>query len=210
MGKKLAVVLSIVVIGASAAFFFRKDGSSFVMWGSGSDDPFAHHVERRVGRPGTWTAPAPEPARQPALRVPPAATAAIAPGGQRPADAEPRFRSNLSPVAALLPPIEGIAEDRENRADFAGWDADVQARAQGAARHVVEDGDTLTQLAARYLGRADAYLEIYEANRDVLDSPDLLPIGAVLKIPPARGALAAGLRPAEELDAELVPVPERP
>jgi hypothetical protein len=49
--------------------------------------------------------------------------------------------------------------------------------------HKIADGDTLSNLAERYLGRADRYLEIYELNRPVLASPDLLPIGVTLKIP---------------------------
>jgi nucleoid-associated protein YgaU len=50
--------------------------------------------------------------------------------------------------------------------------------------HKIADGDTLASLAQRYLGSKDRYLEIFEANRDVLHSPDLLPIGVQLKIPP--------------------------
>ncbi|MGD9645020.1 MAG: LysM peptidoglycan-binding domain-containing protein [Pirellulales bacterium] len=51
--------------------------------------------------------------------------------------------------------------------------------------HRIIDGDTLSGLATRYLGRADRFGEIYEANRDVLRSPDVLPLGALLKIPSA-------------------------
>ena len=50
--------------------------------------------------------------------------------------------------------------------------------------HKIVDGDTLEALAERYLGSAERYREIYEANRDVLPSPQLLPIGTELKIPP--------------------------
>jgi nucleoid-associated protein YgaU len=50
-------------------------------------------------------------------------------------------------------------------------------------RHRIVDGDTLPQLAQRYLGSAERQGEIFEANRGVLSSPDLLPIGAMLKIP---------------------------
>ena len=58
----------------------------------------------------------------------------------------------------------------------------------GAARtHQIVDGDTLRGLAQRYLGDADRYLEIYRANGDLLPSPEVLPIGAELKIPPRRG-----------------------
>ena len=51
-------------------------------------------------------------------------------------------------------------------------------------RHKIVDGDTLPALAERYLGSAARANEIFDANRDVLPDPELLPIGAKLKIPP--------------------------
>jgi nucleoid-associated protein YgaU len=57
-----------------------------------------------------------------------------------------------------------------------------------ALRHRIVDGDTLALLAQRYLGSADRQGEIFEANRGVLSNPDLLPIGAVLKIPAPESA----------------------
>jgi len=53
--------------------------------------------------------------------------------------------------------------------------------------HKIVDGDTLTTLAEHYLDSKDAAMAIFEANRDVLSSPQILPIGAELKIP-SRGA----------------------
>jgi nucleoid-associated protein YgaU len=50
--------------------------------------------------------------------------------------------------------------------------------------HTVVDGDTLAALAERYLGSPDRAKEIFEANHNVLSDPDLLPIGAELKLPP--------------------------
>ena len=50
--------------------------------------------------------------------------------------------------------------------------------------HRIVDGDTLQSLAARYLGSEDRAMEIFEANRDPLSSPKVLPIGKLLKIPP--------------------------
>lgn len=49
--------------------------------------------------------------------------------------------------------------------------------------HRIVDGDTLASLAQRYLGSSQRFREIFEANRDRLLSPDLLPIGAELRIP---------------------------
>jgi nucleoid-associated protein YgaU len=50
--------------------------------------------------------------------------------------------------------------------------------------HRIADGDTLPKLAERYLGRADRSIELFEYNRDVLRTQDVLPIGADLRIPP--------------------------
>jgi hypothetical protein len=49
--------------------------------------------------------------------------------------------------------------------------------------HVVIDGDSLERIANRYLSDPRRSREIYELNRAVLSAPDLLPIGAELKIP---------------------------
>lgn len=61
--------------------------------------------------------------------------------------------------------------------------APAEARPPRRRTHRVSDGDTLTSLALRYLGRSDRYQEIYAANTDVLTSPDVLPIGKILQIP---------------------------
>ncbi len=49
--------------------------------------------------------------------------------------------------------------------------------------HTVVAGDNLSRLAQQYLGSHARYLELYEANRDILKSPDALRVGMQLKIP---------------------------
>lgn len=49
--------------------------------------------------------------------------------------------------------------------------------------HVVADGDSLEKLAALYLNDPHRGKEIFELNRGILSDPNLLPIGAELKIP---------------------------
>ena len=57
----------------------------------------------------------------------------------------------------------------------------------GEARyHQIQDGDTLRALAERYLGDAGQDKAIYELNRSILVSPDLLPLGRTLRIPGSR------------------------
>jgi nucleoid-associated protein YgaU len=49
--------------------------------------------------------------------------------------------------------------------------------------HIVADGDSLEKLASLYLSDPHRGKEIFELNRDILSDPNLLPIGAELKIP---------------------------
>ena len=47
----------------------------------------------------------------------------------------------------------------------------------------VQPGDTLGAIAQRFYGKASLYPKIFEANRDILDDPNLIKVGQKLKIP---------------------------
>ena len=49
--------------------------------------------------------------------------------------------------------------------------------------HIVSAGDTLGHIAQKYYGNAGEYTKIFEANRDILDDPNLIKVGQKLKIP---------------------------
>jgi nucleoid-associated protein YgaU len=51
--------------------------------------------------------------------------------------------------------------------------------------YTVQAGDTLSKIAKQYYGKANAYVKIFEANRDQLTDPNKIQIGQVLKIPEA-------------------------
>ncbi len=60
--------------------------------------------------------------------------------------------------------------------------------ATGAAKpemktHTVVSGDTLGAIAKKFYGDWKKYTLIFEANRDILDDPNKIDIGQVLKIP---------------------------
>jgi nucleoid-associated protein YgaU len=62
--------------------------------------------------------------------------------------------------------------------------ADIQAERKDIyGVHTVASGDTLSKLAKRYLGDANAYMKIFEANRDQLTDPNRINPGQVLKLP---------------------------
>jgi nucleoid-associated protein YgaU len=109
--------------------------------------------------------------------------------------------------------MQGSAEEREGKLHFKGtvqtqeqankiWDAiktiptwqqevvaDIKAVGGGApapgaaATYTVKPGDTLSKIAREHLGDANAYTEIFNANRDQLSDPDKIKPGQVLKIP---------------------------
>jgi nucleoid-associated protein YgaU len=59
------------------------------------------------------------------------------------------------------------------------------APAPGAAArtYTVKPGDTLSKIAKEHLGSANAYMKIFEINKDQLTDPDKIKPGQVLKLP---------------------------
>ena len=55
--------------------------------------------------------------------------------------------------------------------------------AAGGRTYTVKSGDTLSKISKEHLGDANAYMKIFEANRDQLTDPDKIKPGQVLKIP---------------------------
>ena len=53
----------------------------------------------------------------------------------------------------------------------------------GARTYTVKSGDTLSRIAKDHLGDANAYMRIFDANKDQLTDPDKIKPGQVLKIP---------------------------
>jgi len=53
----------------------------------------------------------------------------------------------------------------------------------GATTYTVKPGDTLSAIAKQFLGNSNAYMDIFEANRDQLSDPNKIKPGQVLKIP---------------------------
>ena len=108
--------------------------------------------------------------------------------------------------------FQGGAEERDGKLHFKGtvqtqeeankiWDAiktipswqqevvaDIRATgpaagAQTERTYTVKSGDTLSRIAKEMLGDANAYMDIFNANKDQLSDPDKIKPGHVLKIP---------------------------
>ena len=111
--------------------------------------------------------------------------------------------------------MQGSADERDGKLYFHGtvtsqdeankiWDAiktipdwrnevvaDIKATGTGAAApaqgstYTVKSGDTLSKIAKSLLGDPAAYMDIFNANRDQLNDPNVIRPGQVLNIPQA-------------------------
>lgn len=81
--------------------------------------------------------------------------------------------------------VDTTAEKVE-KADFSGVTASVDTTAEkvGGETYTVQKGDSLSKIAKAKLGDPNAWKKIFDANQDVLDDPDKIFPGQVLKLPP--------------------------
>jgi len=178
-GVKIAAAGLVLAVGLGLAMLFRRESPEFRPTAEPAQEQLVLHEQG-------------EPVTVPALPWPSRTTNSAGETDQQSPAAEPP--TVLAPRAPSNPPPTLAREYPAPTGEPAGWgtsrgmsmDMLVPRPTQTAAprKHVIVDGDTLPELARRYLGSEDRYLEIYEANRDALPAgPDVLPIGIVLELP---------------------------
>lgn len=86
-------------------------------------------------------------------------------------------RETLEKLILALGNIEGIAKVEADLPD-----AGVEA-GKAPVFHTVKKGETLSAIAKAYLGNANKYNAIFEANRPMLKDPDSIYPGQTLRIP---------------------------
>ena len=202
---KILTIAIVLMAGIAAAFVFRKSPTAV----SEADEPAAPRAA-----PLNDLQPPPEkPA--PTSHLTGRIESADGLTDLRSQAGAPSSSSNfaLSSTSAgggysALRPIDGGANARGFASDdrFAAGSNVPGPSYSEVRRHRIVDGDTLSGLAVKYLGSADRYRDIYEFNRDILSSPELLPIGTELKIPAATSTITS---PAPLNSRPMVPVAPR-
>jgi hypothetical protein len=92
-----------------------------------------------------------------------------------------RERSTPAPARDELP----LGAPRVIQSLTPGADESHENTARSGQRmHQLVDGDSLARLAQSYWGDASLAGELLAANRDVLGSGELLPVGVTIRIPP--------------------------
>jgi hypothetical protein len=181
---KLGLSLGVLIVGFAAALCFprQRDREVVSLELDGAAD-LDHEIALLPVRAYTEEEAKPEPSAEPVVPEPAAmAFEQVVPGG----DAE-----QLELFAGPPEPIRGVdGGSAPNAALAAAISPDAVAAPASLDEYTVQAGDTLSGLAARFLGSHSRYLELYEANRDVLSSPDDLQPQMKLRIPVAPASVA--------------------
>ena len=64
-----------------------------------------------------------------------------------------------------------------------GLEKEAVVRKKNMRYYVVQPGDTLSKIAAKFYGSGKEYIKIYEANQDIISKPELIYPGQKLRIP---------------------------
>ena len=78
-------------------------------------------------------------------------------------------------------------DSKDRRPDFSnvqsGGSSTAPSTHSAATTYVIVKGDTLSKIAKRHYGDADQWRKIFEANKDVIEDPDLIYPGQSIRLP---------------------------
>ena len=84
---------------------------------------------------------------------------------------------------AVAPQATSKGGDMESAAAPAAAPATPEGGEAPSEYYTVKSGDTLSGIAAKLLGKASKYNEIFEANREVIEDPNKIFVGQKIRIP---------------------------
>jgi LysM repeat protein len=184
---QIGLAMAIVLIGFGAALCFPRNAPSQL----GTPLPNAAALDAAIEAADVKVYPGP-PAAKPAApqEVPvPSTPTAVASTTTSSAAAAASVvpAAPATPSSPPGPAVAGISGSSAAAPDGAGIDSgEVEPSPEETEPlfHVVQSGDTLSGIAQKYLGSVARYPDLYEANRDILASPDALRLNMRLRIPP--------------------------
>ncbi len=186
---KIGLSLGLLLIVIVAALFFRRQPESFETLPPLADaDAINQQIAEREQSPY-----APELDNFPAAPAPapPPSARQNRPQGQQyrvpgflTAEDEAANRGILSPERADVPdPIPTSRNPAQPGVHSVSATTVAGSANETPRTHVIQAGDTLSSIAHKYLGTSARFHEVYNANRSVLKSPNVLPEGATIQIP---------------------------
>lgn len=97
----------------------------------------------------------------------------------------------MQKCALLAGNVEGVSDVYVNRMTVKPQPQAAKTEAAAAEApaeekvelYVIKKGDTLGKIAKQFYGKASAYMRIFEANKGVIENPDLIYPGQTIRIP---------------------------
>jgi len=85
----------------------------------------------------------------------------------------------------IEPEVEKVKESTpiKDTSYIKGLEKEAVVREKNMRYYVVQPGDTLSKIAAKFYGSGKEYIKIYEANQDIISKPELIYPGQRLRIP---------------------------
>jgi len=202
--KKVGLALGVLLIGVVGAFFFRNETDEF------DDLP-------RLDEPEKIDSRIAEGVRGPDLTgletdedSEPSAPATMDADGQISQWPLPGFLQDENDLADSIAPPDPIAVSADDFPVASGvpiprhnnaWQAADNSERAESRTYRVQQGDTLSGLAARFLGSSARHGKILEANRDQLKRAKDLAAGMVIRIPGGNVASVSSTRSTGRDDA---------
>ena len=186
---KVGLVIGVILVAVVAVLFFRRD------------EPPAQPLTRSAADKAVTIQHEPplvEDASAP-YPVPPALSGVHAPSSSAPSTASAAIKPATGPAdprvgqaATTTPGGPGLATAHTPAPITARLDAPqpvspatstAAPATAGLPRYTIQEGDRLYSLAERYYGQGALFTLIFDANQDVLATPDHLPVGKSIIIP---------------------------
>jgi LysM repeat protein len=229
--QKVGLALGVLLIGAVAAFFFRNepDPTSRIPALESAETVNREIAEKQL-TPYISVADPKESKQEERVRVATARTESDPRTGERKlprweelqAEQDDPFTEDSSPpsvpvpapdpiqpetVAVVAPPETATPVVEQPLAKVAvdeAYKAESTPAFSGIVHEVLR-GETLSSIAAKYLGSQAKFYAIYEANKDLLRDANDLQVGMKLRIPDAK-TVSAIAPPARAVKSKTLPV----
>ncbi len=184
--QKIGLALGILLVGAVAAFFFRHDQTQTptlpaLKTAADLDRQIATYDRAPYLQSDEPVAPPPHPIAETVT--------------------DDEFPEPLDGAGLVPDPVIGSEELTLADTPPATGSNDAPA-ALRRSEHLVQRGETLSSIAAKYLGSANRYEDLFRANADQLRDPNDVRPGMTLRIPEADNVAGA---PPRRIDASTAP-----
>ncbi|GAB4149572.1 MAG: hypothetical protein Tsb009_23930 [Planctomycetaceae bacterium] len=218
--KKISFALAILLIGIVAAFFFRNEKQSETEVPQ-LKNPETLDTEIAKKQIQPYKAPSRLSGKIQEQIPKQNSTESLPPYDELPIANSPTLSSKPPENITLGPPdpIPTSAETAPTQnssisSSNSSWEPiarkTVQAEIVSQRTYRVKSGDTLSGIAHRFLGSSARFREIYEANRVLLQSPDDLREGMILRIPPRKRGTNSPRVAAPPENAEVTSTTSKP